>query len=161
MPSFEKNPTTRTPFGKNQYLRSTRGLKFESYTLAADTVPEVEIDGFDEKYLQPGTVMARITAVGDNEGKIGPYEPGDDPSDPGNGSGAASDGREDPANIVGVLETFLPWQLKHRDVEVAVAYEAAVVQDRCYELVDGEFAALSDDTRDAMAALPRISMTFH
>jgi hypothetical protein len=149
MPSFEKNNTTRTPFGKNQYLRSTRGLGFESFTLAQATVPTQTIDGFTEKYIQPGTVMAKITS-GPDVDKIGPV------------SADATDGRQTAANIVGVLETFLPWQTKHRDVEVAVCYRGAVVQTRCYQYAaGGGRVSLTNATRDAMAALPRISMTFH
>ncbi len=257
MPSFSTANTSRTPFGKNQYLRSTRGLGFESYTLADGTVPEVTIDGFTEKYLQPGTVMARITSGGDT-GKIGPYEPGAASSElvtiartgtvsggtftlsvggettaaiaynataaaiqtalelldtvsagevvasggpagvadvvltwagrgdmpnitlttagltgggsyaatvtPGTegGTGAASDGRQSTANIVGVLETFLPWQTKYRDVEVSVLYRGAVVQDWCMEMgASDAFVALTDATRDAMLGLPSLSLTFH
>lgn len=256
MPSFSTANTARTPFGKNQYLRSTRGLGFESYTLADGTVPEVTIDGFTEKYLQPGTVMARITSGGDT-GKIGPFEPGAASSEfvtiaktgtvtggtftltvggettaaiaydataaqvlaalellvnveagdivvtggPGGtadlvitwvgrgnqpnitltgsvtgggsyaatvtagtegGTGTATDGRQDTDNIVGVLETFLPWQTKYRDVEVAVCYRGAVVQDWCMEMgASDAFVALTDGTRNAMLANPGLSLTFH
>ena len=257
MPSFSTANTSRTPFGKNQYLRSTRGLGFESYTLADGTVPEVTIDGFTEKYLQPGTVMAKITSGGDT-GKIGPYEPGADSAEfatiaktgtvsggtftlsvggettaaiaynataaaiqtalelldnvePGEivatggpagttdvvltwstrgdkpnitlatgsltgggsyaatvtagtegGTGAATDGRQSTANIVGVLETFLPWQTKYRDVEVAVLYRGAVVQGWCFEMgASDAFVALTDATRDAILANPGLSITFH
>lgn len=122
MPAFVKGGASRTPFGKNVYLRSTQDVKFESYTCAAATVPARTIDGnANQKVLQPGTVMAKITSGGD-AGKIGPF------------SAAATDGRQTLANIVGINDTFLPWQLIERDVEVAVAYEAAVVQGWCIEL---------------------------
>jgi hypothetical protein len=256
MPSFTTANTPRTPFGKNQYLRSTRGLGFESFTLADGTVPERTIDGFTEKYLQPGTVMAKITS-GPDAGKIGPYEAGDasaeivtiartgtvtggtftlsvagettaaiaynataaqvqaalellDAIDPGEltvtggpggtadlvitwnsrgnkpnitltgsvtgggsyaatvtpgtdgGVGAATDGRESTANIVGILETFLPWQTKYRDVEVSVLYRGAVVQAWCMEMGAADaFVPLTNGTRDAMLADPRLSITFH
>lgn len=256
MPSFTKDNTARTPFGKNQYLRSTRGLGFESFTLADGTVPERTIDGYTEKYLQPGTVMARITS-GPDAGKIGPYEPGAASAEvvtiartgtvtggtftltvagettaaiaynataadvqaalelldaveagdlvvtggPGGtndlvitwvrrgnqpnitltgsvtgggsyaatvtagtvgGTGQATDGRQDTANIVGLLETFLPWQTKYRDVEVSVLYRGAVVQDWCLEMgASDAFVPLTDGTRDAMLADPRLSITFH
>lgn len=122
MPAFVKGGAARTPFGKNEYLRSTQDVKFESYTCAAATVPARTIDGnANQKVLQPGTVMAKITS-GPDAGKIGPF------------SAAATDGRQTLANIVGLNDTFLPWQLIERDVEVAVAYEASAIQGWCKEL---------------------------
>lgn len=258
MASFTVDNSTRTPFGKNQYLRSTRGLGFESYTLAASTVPVQTIDGFSEKVIQPGTAMARITAAGDDQGKIGPYQPGlatnesalialtatggtftltfsaattapiafnasagdvrialealagINPGEivvtggalPGTAvrvtfvgplggsnvgdisitttnltggtgtvtvtqgsatpAGAATDGRQTAANLVGILETFLPWQTKYRDVEVAALYRGAVVQGWCFELgSNGAYIPLTDATRTALIARPSISLTFH
>ena len=132
MPSFSKTNTTRTPFGKNQYLRSTKATGFESYTLAAATVPTQTIDGFTEKYLQPGTVMAKITS-GPDVDKIGPFLAG------------ATDGRQTTANIVG-----------------AVNYRGALIQSRCIEFAAGPTAqALGNTTRNAMIALPHLNHTFH
>lgn len=70
------------------------------------------------------------------------------------GVAGATDGRGSTANIVGIVDTFLPWQLLERDVEVAVVYEATVVQAWCFEY-DGSGAriALGNTTRDAMIAL--------
>lgn len=228
MPSFSKDPTIGTPFGKNVYLRSTTGLKFESYTLAAATWPVQTIDGVGgQKVAQPGTALAKITS-GPDTGKVGPYQaagtaeiqtltasgtvsggtytltfggqvtsalahnasvatvqaalealsnvvPGDVlvgggpfPTTPmtftffGNyigdaptisvqtgsltgstpgaaittgtpGVAGAADGRQTAANLVGVLDTFLPWQLMEHDVEVAVCYEGTLVQGWCFE----------------------------
>lgn len=74
MASFNKGPNYRTPFGKNEFRRSTDGEKAESYTVAASTVPARTIDGHaGQKVLQPGTVMALITA-GPEAGKVGPYQ---------------------------------------------------------------------------------------
>lgn len=68
------------------------------------------------------------------------------------GVAGAVDGRQTAANIVGLLNTFLPWQLLERDVEVSVVYEASVVQAWCLELSsDGQtFAAVSNTTADLM-----------
>lgn len=251
MPSFSKD-ALRTPFGRNQFLRSTRDVKTESYTVAASSVPAVTIDGTSQKILQPGTVMARIL-TGTDAGKIGPYQgaaavnetvsiavdatggtftitwngtttgaiafnaapedvktalvvatilgnedinvtggpgaaggatpyvieftgayAGQDVSavtttatsltggagtaavtttaGVAGASGGATDGRADPDNIVGINNTFLPWQLLERDVEVAVVYEAAVVQAWCFQLnaAGTAFVALNNATRDAM-----------
>lgn len=73
MPSFKQNGFA-TPFGRNVYLRSTVGIKTISRTVAAYTVPARTIDGFaGQKVLQPGTVLAVITA-GAEAGKVGPYQ---------------------------------------------------------------------------------------
>lgn len=142
MPSFDKSgATTRVPFGKNQYLRSTRGPKYESYTVAAASVPAETIDGAtDQKVLQSGEVLAKITS-GAEIGKVGPFQAG------------ATDGRQTAANIVGINDTFLPWQLMHADREVAVCYDAAVVQAWCFERdAAGARIPLTNATRDAIVA---------
>jgi hypothetical protein len=55
-------------------------------------------------------------------------------------------------NIVGFNNTFLPWQFLERDVEVAVVYEAAVVQALCLQANAGgtAYVALTQATADAM-----------
>lgn len=122
MSTFVKGGGARTPFGRNEYLRSTaRKPLVESYTLAAATVPAQTIDGFaNQKIVQPGTVMAKVTS-GADAGKVGPF------------SAAATDGRQTLANIVGLNDTFLPWQTIERDVEIGVTYDAACVQGWCIE----------------------------
>jgi hypothetical protein len=149
MPSFTKGPNFRTPFGRNVFLRSTQDVKTTSYTLAMDSVPTVEIDGADnQKVLQPGTVLAKITS-GDDAGKIGPFAAG------------ATDGRGDTANIVGLNNTFLPWQLMYRDVEVAAVYECTAVQGWCLEYDGDEIVPLTDATADAMRGLKGLDIMFH
>lgn len=132
MSTFVKGGGARTPFGRNEYQRSTKtGSKLtESYTLAAATVPAQTIDGFPgQKILQPGTAMAKITS-GVDAGKVGPV------------SAAATDGRQTAANIVGLNDTFLPWQTIERDVEISVAYEVSAVQGWCFEY-DGANALIT------------------
>lgn len=251
MPGFTKD-ALRTPFGENVYLRSTRDVKTESYTVAASTVPSITIDGVAQKVLDKGVVMARITS-GTDSGKIGPYQGGatnervqiavdatggtftityagattaaiafnasaatvraalvalavfgaDDiivTGGPGSAgaatpyvleftgdlsgenvgavttsavsltggagtaavtvltqgaagdTGAATDGRSDPNNIVGFNNTFLPWQLLERDVEVAVVYEASVVQAWCLQAnaAGSAYVTITNATVDAM-----------
>lgn len=149
MSSFSKgpNPEDYTPFGKNSFLRSTQDVKTESFTIAASTVAEVEIDGSTQKILQPGTVLAKITSGADS-GKVGPVDSG------------ATDGREVAANIVGINNTFLPWQLLHHDEPVSVAVEARVYQARCLEYVAGVESALTNATADAMVGGKSISILF-
>jgi hypothetical protein len=144
MPSFDAGGGDTTPFGRNEYLRSTRGMLHESYTCAKSAVPARTIDGnAGQKVLQPGTVMARITAAGADQGKIGPYQVD------------ATDGRQTAANIVGIEHTFLPWTLMERDVEVSVVYGAVVHQAWCIQYTDAATpVAVSDATVTAIKALP-------
>jgi len=76
------------------------------------------------------------------------------------GAGPATDGRQTAANIVGINDTFLPWQLLERDCEVAVTYEATVRQAWCYEYANGVRTALSNITRDAMVDDPSLAILF-
>lgn len=149
MPAFVKGGASRTPFGKNEYLRSTQDVKKESYTVAAATVPARTIDGHTgQKVLQPGTVLAKITSGADS-GKVGPFQPG------------VTDGRQTAANIVGLNHTFLPWQLIERDVEVAVAYQATAVQAWCKELdAAGAEIVLTNATADAMRGTKGLHINF-
>lgn len=246
MASFTKGGAALTPFGANEYLRSTRNKKTESYILAASTVPARTIDGVaGQKILKRGTVLAKITSGGD-AGKVGPYQSGNLSDEvqtltfsgsptggsfklsfggqetnalPFNANGGtignellglstvgagnllvsgggpftvtfkgalaktnvpqivlsnnsltggssptiviatttqggpdgAGDGRGEPQNIVGLSDTFLPWQTMERDVEIAATYECTAVQGWCIELdVAGNEIALTNATRDAM-----------
>lgn len=151
MASFTKGPNYKTPFGRNVFLRSTQDVKTRSWTVAASTVPAVTIDGAaDQKVLQTGVVLAEITSGGET-GKVGPYDPN------------ATDGRQTAANIVGLNNTFLPWQLMERDVEVAVVYECTAVQAWCFEtqLTTGDIIALTDTTADAMRGQKDLDIMFH
>lgn len=113
MASFTKN-AYRTPFAPTVYLRSTQDVKLTSYTVSAASVTAETIDGStNQKILQKGELMCRITS-GAESGKVGPFQ------------AAATDGRQTIANAVGFNNTFLPWELLERDVEIAVAYEATV-----------------------------------
>lgn len=259
MPSFEKGGgTVTTPFGRNEFLRSTKGIKTESYTLAAATVPARTIDGNpNQKIMQPGTALAKITS-GPDAGKVGPFQrgtvanevqtynlgaatagthtigfdgettaalaynatladvlaaleglsnvspgdiavsggplPGTDVvltfggryagvnvpqivvtptgltggtvtvatvTQGGAGAGGATDGRAETANIVGLCRTFLPWQLIHRDVEVAAVYACTAVQGWCKELdAAGAEIVLTDDTANAMRGTKGLDILF-
>lgn len=254
MPSFNKGGGIRPPFGKNQYLRSTKGMKFESYTLAASTVTAELIDGTLTKIVQSGEIMAKITS-GPDSGKVGPFQASGtvevqtataagtwtsgtyaitvpaysvttaeiaiaanastisaalvtagvpsgaitvtggglsttpvvftfnylgsnvDPvtinldnlvgggtvsvAETTAGVAGAVDGRQTTANIVGVCETFLPWETNERDAEISVCYDAAVVQAWCFERnAAGARVALTNTTRDAILALPGLALLF-
>lgn len=73
MPLFNNTYAFTTPFGINEFLRSTQDVKTESYTLSCDTITRQTIDNqINQRILQPGLVMAKITS-GPNAGKVGPY----------------------------------------------------------------------------------------
>lgn len=152
MAHFTKGGGGPNPFGKNAYLRSTQDVKKESYTLAASTVPLEDVGdgtGVTQKILQSGEVLAKITS-GPEAGKVGPFMAG------------ATDGRADTANIVGINDTFLPWQLLERDVEVAATYEATAVQGWCFERdAAGLRIPLSNATADAMRGTKGLDVRFH
>jgi hypothetical protein len=124
MPSFDAGGTLRTPFGKNQYLDSTKDVKSESRTFAKSGIPAETIDGETQKVLQPGTILAVITS-GADLGKVGVYDT------------TATDGRQTAANIVGINDTFVPWQLLERDVEVSVTIGAFVKEAWCFHYLAG------------------------
>lgn len=127
MPGYTRGGTAQAPFGRNEFLRSTRDVKFESYTVYAPSVATETVNGVATKVLQPGEVLAKITS-GPGSGMVGPVQAG--ATGEGRGTVAGATGVD---NIVGINNTFLPWQLMERDVEVAVVYEATVVQAWCFE----------------------------
>lgn len=149
MPSYQQGGAARTPFGNNEYHRSTKAVKKESYTVAASTVPAITIDGVPgQKILYPGTAMAKITS-GPEAGKIGPVQAG------------VTDGRQTAGNIVGLNDTFLPWQLMEHDEQVSVAYDVAAVQGWCLEYdAAGLLIALTNTTADAMRGTKGLDILF-
>lgn len=144
---FTAGPGYREPFGRNSYLRSTRDVKTQSWTFAKGAIPTETIDGVSQKVLQPGTLVAKITS-GDDDGKVGVFDTG------------ASDGRQTEANVVGICDTFLPWQLLERDHEIAVVYEAAVDQSKCFQYTAGVRAELGDTAAAYVVAKKHVNITF-
>lgn len=246
MTTFVAGGAPNTPFGDNEFLRSTKGIKRDHYMFASATLPAQTIDGVSGLKLLPrGLVLAKITS-GPDSGKVGPFQAagtsevqtvtitgaptggtytltfsgqttaaipfnataaqvqtalealsnidpgdvlaaggphpatavtvtffgdlaGDPPQMTAAGSftggttpavavttttagvAGAADGRQLPANIVGINDTFLPWQLAERDVEVAAVYEASAVQAWCYEMTAaGLLVAVTNGTATNM-----------
>ena len=149
MASFTKGGAGPDPFGKNVFLRSTQDVKTESYTLAASTVALETVNGVaNQKVLQSGEILAKITS-GPETGKVGPFQAG------------ATDGRQTLTNIVGINNTFLPWQLLERDVEVSAVYECTAVQGWCFERdAAGARIALTNTTADAMRGVKGLDVHF-
>lgn len=132
MPGFTKGPGYKTPFGKNVPYRSTRGIRDVSKMFAANSFPILMIDGTPTKVLQPGMVLATITAVGDDQGKVGAYQPG-------SGAGTAevqtfteataiSAGTWD-VNIFGVDVTDLAFDIVAADLQTALRAGGALSTD--------------------------------
>jgi hypothetical protein len=140
-------------FGKNEFLRSTDGIKYESCTLAAASVPTETIDGdATQRVLQTGEVLAKITS-GADIGKVGPFQLG------------VTDGRQTVANIVGLNATYAPWELHDgNDIEVAAVYIATAVQAWCFirdtAANGGVRIALTDTVADAMRSVKGMDVTF-
>lgn len=149
MASFTKGGSPLAPFGPNEYLRSTNPKpQKESYTLSAASVPLETIDGVPQKVLQSGEALAKITS-GPEIGKVGPFQ------------ADATDGRADEENLVGINDTFLPWQLLERDVEVAATYDATCVQAWCFERnAAGARIPLSNATADALRGTKGLDVKF-
>ncbi len=149
MAHFTKGGAGPSPFGGNEYLRSTQDVKKEHYTVAASTVALETVNGVaNQKVLMPGEAMAKITSGGEI-GKIGPFQ------------AAVTDGRQTAANLVGLNDTFLPWQLLERDVEVAVAYQCTAVQGWCFERnAAGARVVLLDATADALRSTKGLHINF-
>jgi hypothetical protein len=151
MADFVKGGGVTTPFGRNEFLRSTKEgqIQTESYTFSAASFPARTIDGApNQKILQPGTVLAKITS-GAEAGKVGAFQAG------------ATDGRAVTANIVGLCLTFLPWQLIERDVEVSAVYDCVAMQGWCRELdAAGLEITLTNATADAMRGTKGLDVKF-
>ena len=149
MPSFNKGGGLKEPLGSNEYLRSTVGVKKESFTFSAASLPTELIDGVVQKVLKPGETIAKITS-GAEAGKVGVFQAG------------ATDGRQTLANIVGENDTWLPWQLMESDREIAVTYDADCVQAWCTERdAAGARVPLSNTTADAMRGTKTLDIRFH
>lgn len=148
MPSFTKGGGQRAPFGSNEYLRSTQDVKKESYTFSAASLPTESIDSVAQKVLKPGEILAKITS-GAEAGKVGVFMAG------------VTDGRQTLANIVGINDTWLPWQLMEHDIEVAATYECTAVQGWCFERdAAGARIALTNTTADAMRSVKGLDVMF-
>lgn len=118
MPGLQKDVGVYQEYpAPHNYLRSTHIDLTTSYTYSSAAHPvEPESTGIGaaQKFLQRGELLAKIT-TGDEAGKVGVFQ------------ADATDGREDPANIVGINNSYTPWQLTVRDTEVAAVYGASVV----------------------------------
>ena len=139
-----------TPFGKNNFLRSTQPGSYltDSRTVASASFPTEIIDGNVQKVLQPGEALAKITS-GDDIGKFGVFQLG------------VTDGRQLVANLCGINKSFFPYQLMDRDVEAANCYDASVVQAWCtIRDATGARIPLSNTVADALRTRNDLNILF-
>lgn len=151
MPHFTKgDPNDGGRFGVKQILRDAHPGTFsmEHYTLAAASVEPEDVAGTMMPLVQRGEAMAKITS-GPEAGKIGPFQVD------------ATDGRGDVDNLVGLQDTFLPYQLMDGDREVAVYYRAIAVAAWCTERdADGARVPISQTTIDALRGKVDLDILF-
>ncbi|WKW85472.1 capsid decoration protein [Rhodococcus phage Reynauld] len=135
------------PFGKNEYRRSTVGLKYDTVQIFKDAVPE-EPGQPGEKILQSGEVLAKITS-GPGKDMWGPYQID------------ATDGRGDLANVDGVNDTFDAFKLRERNIEAASCYSGTLDQQKCFiRDATGARIELTDAVAEALVAKKHIEITF-
>lgn len=106
MPGYTPIGTGQRLPRRNEFLRSTVGIKTESWMLDPTLVSA------EAPYLLRGTAMARNTTTG----LVGPYD------------AAATDGRQ--TDVLGFLDTSLP-ALPETPTAVAVFYACTVVEAEC------------------------------
>lgn len=154
MPSFDPGPGPQSlPVGKNEYRRSTKGLKYDYGTFAKGSLPGVvdEVTGVTEKVLQSGAVLAKITSGADS-GKLGVFSLD---------TAGVTDGRSDVANIVGVNDTYDTFRLRRRDIEVAYCYEGALIQPNVLVLdATGKYVSAPDNVAAALVGKKSIDIKF-
>jgi hypothetical protein len=148
---FTKGPGDDTDsFGPNTFLRSTKGLKQRSVTLAHKSIPEETINGYPgRRVLQRGEMLCKITS-GEFAGSVGPHQEG------------ATDGRGTLDNFVGFSDTYVPWRANVRDVNIAAVYEASVVKAWTFKrAADGKRVPIEDEDATAVFKTERTAYTFH
>lgn len=80
---------------------------------------------------------------------------------PGGAVAGATDGRADPRNIVGINNTFLPYQLEYRDVEVACVYDAAAMANSVLMYNSaGVFVVIDVETERALRLATNLNILF-
>lgn len=136
--------------GKRQILRSAQP---GSYTVVSKTVssaafPTEKIDGFDQKLLQEGDVLAVLTS-GPDVGKVVPFQTD------------GEEGQGDVANLVGVTKDYFGWELNERDVEAGVLVRGQLVQAWCsIRDADGNRVALTNTVADALRGKKNLDILF-
>jgi hypothetical protein len=136
--------------GKRQILRHAHPGSFnvQSKTISHAAFPTEELDGYDQKILNEGEVLAAITS-GPNAGKNGVFQL------------EATDGRADLANLVGVNKDYFGAQLMDRDVEAGVLVHGHLVQNWCtIRNAAGERVTMPNNVADALRAKKNLQIQF-
>lgn len=121
MPLFKKEQGIMP----NEYLYSTVGNRFNTYTLSLSAVTVSVVsnsmanlkDDQGNYYMNKGWLLAKITS-GTQNGKVGPYDAN------------ATDGRQTSTNVVGFNDTFA--DLSDGDKDVGVLWGGTVNKTKVY-----------------------------
>lgn len=152
MASFTSGRTDFTPHGKNQILRHAHpgSYRVQPKTVASAAYPSETIDGFAQKILQEGEVMAVLTS-GPSIGKVVPYAP----------DGGDTDGRELLANVVGISKDYFGAELNDRDVNAGILVFGHLVQAWCTQRnAAGARVPISNATADALRGKKNLDILF-
>lgn len=152
MSSFKSGRTDYTPHGKNQILRHAHPGSYDvrSATVGCATYPVEVIDGFNQKILQEGEVLAVCTS-GVDIGKHVPYQP----------TGGPTDGRELLANVIGISKDYFGAELMDRDVHAGVLNRGHLVQAWCTERdATGKRVPITNATADALRGKKNLQILF-
>jgi len=127
MANFVSGVTTYTPVGKRQILRSAQPGSYTSLpkTVSYLAYPTEVIDGFTQKVLQEGEVMA-VLSSGTHQGKIVPYQ-----TFQADGTTPFTDGRSDLNQLCGICKDYFAAELMDRDVEAGILVRGYLVQAWC------------------------------
>lgn len=159
MADFKSGREDFAVHGKKQILRSAQPGSYTviSKTIASSTFPVEKIDGYDQKLLQEGEVLVRLTS-GPDTGKTVPYQL--DPT--GEGAVPFADGRSTLTNLVGVSKDYFGWELNERDVEAGCLTRGQLVQAWCsIRSATGERIALTDAVADALRGKKTLDILFY
>jgi len=117
--------------------------------------PTEVIDGFTQKVLQEGEVMAALTS-GTHSGKVVPYQ-----TFQADGTTPFTDGRSDLANLVGICKDWFGAQLMDRDVEAGILVRGYLVQSWCTIRNNlGVRVALTNTVADALRSKKNLDILF-
>lgn len=125
-----------------EYLSSTTGNIFDSGTIE-DTVVST-VDSKNNKYLNKGVVLARITSPATLSGRVGPYDP------------TASDGRQLSYGIVGINDTFA--DLSEGQVDAGILIKGTVKES---QIVMGDADGSLPPTYKELLRNSKLDITFN
>jgi len=124
-----------------EYLASSVGNVFDSGTIDADQVSTV--DSSNNKYMDKGIVLARITSPSAASGLVGPYNP------------TATDGRQLSYGVLGINDTFA--DLSEGDVDCGILIKGTVYESK---IVMGDADGALPPTYKDLLRTSKLDITF-